>query len=348
MEEGSIYLRNFQKALLTIDAGSRGYSELFDEEEKTVCELFLRGNGSRCMSQQARGTYTRMIQRKGPWFRLESLMNYPELLLDRAEEIDESERWARTERAMQELQEFGFVSYVGCKTRCEKAKIVEAIRSCCKLPEVKQMLQKLTRGQTTSLTKAEALMSLEKAIMGQKTILDFWTKREGKDDETLPTNSPVWMELEKILIPPVVREGREGSEGRARMLFVRLEQGPVKLFKRILRLMHITSIFSVEHYTSLNRPVFNPAILTEFGKMKYAGSSSSAFLHSLSGRVQTMNARRRLESFRREMNSSRYAESLMVQGVEQFETFSCQWEAAVELRTMAESLVMNPGDEMIL
>ena len=108
--------------------------------------------------------------------------------------------------------------------------------------------------------------------MGQKTILDFWSKRKEKDVDSLPSNSPVWMELERILIPRSVEEGGEVSNSKPWILFVRLENGPVKLFKRILRLMHITSIFSVEHYTSYNRPVFNPAVLTEFGKMKYAGT----------------------------------------------------------------------------
>ena len=128
MEEETIYLRNFQKALSTVDDGNQEYSDLFDHHEKTLCEQFLRGNGTSSMSMQARGVYTRMFQRKGPWFRLESIMHYPELLCDRAEEIDDKEKWVRTEGAIRALEQFGFVSYVGSRASCEKAKVREQAR----------------------------------------------------------------------------------------------------------------------------------------------------------------------------------------------------------------------------
>jgi len=94
----TIYLRHLQLAVETVMRERADLRELFSEEEKTLVAPFLpeidegsrdspsmkTGDGKRepVLSREARGLYTRMLQRKGPWFRLDSLIKYDELLSD--------------------------------------------------------------------------------------------------------------------------------------------------------------------------------------------------------------------------------------------------------------------------
>jgi len=58
------------------------------------------GPGGRgALSPQARGLYVRVFQRKGPWFRTDSLTAYSELLDDYRDSLPDAERWARAQAA---------------------------------------------------------------------------------------------------------------------------------------------------------------------------------------------------------------------------------------------------------
>jgi hypothetical protein len=83
----TIYLRHLQVAVSTVLRERGDLRELFSPEEQALATLLLpqEGNGSDVLSREARGLYTRMLQRKGPWFRLESLIKYDELLSGRQE-----------------------------------------------------------------------------------------------------------------------------------------------------------------------------------------------------------------------------------------------------------------------
>ncbi len=97
----TIYLRHFQLAVETVMRERAELCELFSAEERALAAPFLPslpaaggggsggGGGERAdasgvvpLSREARGLYTRMLQRKGPWFRLDSLVKYDELLSD--------------------------------------------------------------------------------------------------------------------------------------------------------------------------------------------------------------------------------------------------------------------------
>jgi len=97
----TIYLRHFQLAVETVMRERAELCELFSAEERALAAPFLpsvpaaggggggggggeRGaaSGGPPLSREARGLYTRMLQRKGPWFRLDSLIKYDELLSD--------------------------------------------------------------------------------------------------------------------------------------------------------------------------------------------------------------------------------------------------------------------------
>jgi len=96
----TIYLRHLQLAVSTVMRDRKDLAELFCADEKALAVLFLPEEGSgvgeqgeivadKCLgsrgpllSREARGLYTRMLQRKGPWFRLDSLIKYNELLSD--------------------------------------------------------------------------------------------------------------------------------------------------------------------------------------------------------------------------------------------------------------------------
>jgi len=96
----TIYLRHLQLAVSTVMRDRKDLAELFCADEKALAVLFLPEQGSgvgeqgeivgdKCLgsrgpllSREARGLYTRMLQRKGPWFRLDSLIKYNELLSD--------------------------------------------------------------------------------------------------------------------------------------------------------------------------------------------------------------------------------------------------------------------------
>jgi hypothetical protein len=85
------------------------YRDLFTAEECAMAAPFLVGDdegggedgpgGRGALSPQARGLYVRVFQRKGPWFRTDSLTAYSELLDDYRDSLPDAERWARAQAA---------------------------------------------------------------------------------------------------------------------------------------------------------------------------------------------------------------------------------------------------------
>ena len=78
--EATIYLRHLQLAVKTVLRERDDLSSLFTPEEQELAALMLPDET--VLSREARGLYCRMLGRKGPWFRLDSLVKYDELLSD--------------------------------------------------------------------------------------------------------------------------------------------------------------------------------------------------------------------------------------------------------------------------
>lgn len=168
--EGTIYLRHLQLAVTTVMQERTDLRDLFSTEEKALAAPFLPAQddgvregdpaavgGDRAelreplLSREARGLYTRMLQRKGPWFRLDSLIKYDELLTDWQEGgatgVAVHKRWQRAQRAVAELEACSLVSCIAkhsspslpipasskpCETRAspEKREMLEAVSAC--------------------------------------------------------------------------------------------------------------------------------------------------------------------------------------------------------------------------
>jgi hypothetical protein len=164
-EGTTIYLRHLQLAVSTVMRERTDLRDLFSAEEKALAAPFLpaqddgepAADGDRTelrgplLSREARGLYTRMLQRKGPWFRLDSLIKYNELLSDWQEGgatgVAVRERWQRAQRAVAELEACSLVSciathsspwlstpagYKPSETRAnpEKREVLEAVSAC--------------------------------------------------------------------------------------------------------------------------------------------------------------------------------------------------------------------------
>ena len=329
--EATIYLRHLQLAVKTVLRERDDLSSLFTPEEQELAALMLPDET--VLSREARGLYCRMLGRKGPWFRLDSLVKYDELLSDwqegGAHGVAVCERWQRAQRAVAELAASSLVSCIASPSGAngaprpgpDRREVLDAIASCLRLDEIKSLLARVARHTSGNLSRREALAKLEQASTGQRTLTDFFKlstcsgdKGAGGSEERLVK------ELAIVLAPSVsdtqacngdpgsVAAGVHGTAGD--VLLVKIQESGMRLFRRMTRLLYMgaSGVHDVAGSGSMSvrSPIFNPALMADFGLVKYESYKCTVS-------VKLFGSRRRF----------------------------LQWEAAVELRFLTESLLAH-------
>jgi hypothetical protein len=260
-EEGAtIYLRHLQLAVSTVMRERADLRDLFSATEQALAAAFLieednhlragpadveRARGP-ALSREARGLYTRMLQRKGPWFRLDSLIKYDELLSEWKEGgphgVALRERWQRAQRALAELEACSLVSCIStlpqgarrssvpenfaAHNKYGKNEVLEAISACLRMDEIKILLARVAKCSAAALNRREALARLEQACVGQRTLTDFFKKGGGGGASGSNIHERLLQELATVLCPsfadsPLLISGahRDAGGGAAGVVF---------------------------------------------------------------------------------------------------------------------------------
>jgi hypothetical protein len=249
----TIYLRHFSLAVETVMRERTELCELFSTEERALAAPFLpaggpadfRGaaassegaaassEGAPPLSREARGLYTRMLQRKGPWFRLDSLIKYDELLSDWQEGGDKGvalhERNERAQRAVKELEACSLVSVIAApasksgsstpsssmRANPDKREVFEAVAACLRLDEIKNLLARVAKHPSSSLNRRDALARLEQACIGQRTLTDFFSKKGSGSAGGGEGHERLLQELAQVLAPALGYSSHAAGSGMA-------------------------------------------------------------------------------------------------------------------------------------
>ena len=329
--EATIYLRHLQLAVKTVLRERDDLSSLFTPEEQKLAALMLPDET--VLSREARGLYCRMLGRKGPWFRLDSLVKYDELLSDwqegGAHGVAVCERWQRAQRAVAELAASSLVSCIASPSGAngaprpgpDRREVLDAIASCLRLDEIKSLLARVVRHTSGNLSRHEALAKLEQASTGQRTLTDFFKLSTCSGDKGAGGSEERLVKELAIVLAPSVSDtqacnGDPGSGAAAvhgtagDVLLVKIEEGGMRLFRRMTRLLYMgaSGVYDVAGSgpMSVRSPIFNPALMADFGLVKYESYKCAVS-------VKLFGSRRRF----------------------------LQWEAAVELRFLTESLLAH-------
>lgn len=258
-EETTIYLANFERCLRIIDRPD--YANLFTDGERDMVQKFAT------LSRQARGLYTRMLQRKGPWFRTDSLIGYRELssgeeLVELADDEQAEDSWGRAHLALKDMIENGFASGIaGGGEDWNLDEMLGAVDCCLKLEEMRTLVGRLTKRSVTGLSKNGLIDALRKGLQGQKTLTQFFAVQK----TAVNRGCQVAAEVVKVLAPKQFAESETNF-----FVMSKLSEDCVRLSRRIMRLVFLTSSGGFGASTSVLYPVLNPALLADFGKVQYA------------------------------------------------------------------------------
>jgi len=259
-EQTTIYLANFERCLKTVDRTD--YAILFTEDEKAM----IRSFGS--LSRQARGLYTRMLQRKGPWFRTDSLLGYKELS-NSDEPIDSDidgqggeAAWQRAHQALGDMVENGFAEGIASDSKgLDLEEVLSAVDCCLKLEEMRGLVGRLTKKSVAGLSKKSLVDSLRNGLNGQRTLTQFFNSQK----DSPKRESQVTAEAIRALVPKELSD-----TGTNLIVMSKLSETSVRLSRRVMRLVFLTSSGGYGSSTSVLFPVLNPALLADFGKVQYA------------------------------------------------------------------------------
>jgi hypothetical protein len=123
-----------------------------------------------------RGLYTRLFQRKGPWFRVENIVSYEELLVHYDEIITNRERYERAQKALVELEQNGYLSGIRPNdTSCDENALLEGIDACFRADELKPLLKRFSLRTSSGLSRQLAMNELRRGIRGQRTLGTFFS-----------------------------------------------------------------------------------------------------------------------------------------------------------------------------
>ena len=123
-----------------------------------------------------RGIYTRLFQRKGPWFRVENILSYEELLIRWDESITPEERSKRAQKALAELEHFGYLSGIREKDlSCDDITLLEGIENCFRSEELKPLIKRFCLKSASGLARHEVMRELRRGLCGQRTLGSFFS-----------------------------------------------------------------------------------------------------------------------------------------------------------------------------
>ncbi len=117
-----------------------------------------------------------MFQRKGPWFRMETLVFYEELLHRWDEDADVKVRMFRLQEALEELYASGYISGVRNLAVPGAECLLDAAANCMKANELRLLLRRVFRAAAPAgQTRRDALRELRKAVLEQRTLSAYFS-----------------------------------------------------------------------------------------------------------------------------------------------------------------------------
>ena len=123
-----------------------------------------------------RRLFTRLFQRKGPWFRVENIISYEELLVRYDETVSTRERREMAQRALDELEQCGYLTGIRPNDpSCDESALLEGIETCFRADELRPLLKRFCRRTSSGLSRQDAVNELKRGIRGQRTLGAFFS-----------------------------------------------------------------------------------------------------------------------------------------------------------------------------
>jgi len=193
----SLYLVHFERALNEAFQNREDYKFLFTSEEIALSHPFFASENS-FLSVSARGLFTRIFQRKGPWFRIESLIAYEELLQNWTENISCDEQMNRAQLALKELEAAGYLSGIKVGDASVPEDLAfEAIEACCRLDELRSLNKIFGQKGSSVLSRVELFRELQRGLRGQRNIYSYFGPHASGQ---IAGSKPLLAELCRILM----------------------------------------------------------------------------------------------------------------------------------------------------
>jgi len=150
-----------------------------------------------------------------------------------------------------------------------------------RLDEIKTLLARVAKHSASSLNRRDALTRLEQACVGQRTLTDFFKKPSNAAAGGGGSSERLVQELSIVLSPSFSardsllacggRDGGAGGGGGGEVLLVKIEESGRRLLRRMLRLLYMGAAGGQTGADGMSviGPVYNPALMADFGMVKY-------------------------------------------------------------------------------